>query len=162
MRSCRRARQLLKWSCCYGTILDRRLAQGNMQIFMQFFWFKLCTMCNDACRLFFAGHRSLLEESLMLKKVHALCTATAAGTDYDDNYDNDDVHDSSHQTKWCSCRKSFILPISSQPFFLCKQELCFELVAPCSFVWSWGLWCHHTNEFVKLVSLLVSFQWLMY
>ena len=49
-------------------------------------------MCNDACRLFFAGHRSPLEESPVLKKVHALCTATAAATGDDDDDENDDVH----------------------------------------------------------------------
>ena len=52
-------------------------------------------MCDDACRLFFAGHRSPLEESLVLKKMRALRTATATATDDDDDSD-DDVHDSSH------------------------------------------------------------------
>jgi hypothetical protein len=72
-----------------------------MRICVQFLHFSFCTICDDAYRLFFAGHRLPLEESPVLKKMRALHTATAAATDDDDDDDNDDVHESSHQTKWC-------------------------------------------------------------
>ena len=63
--------QPLEWSCRYGARPERRLAQGDMQIFRRFFWFRFCTMCDTTCRFWFlpqAGQISPLEDSLVLKK----------------------------------------------------------------------------------------------